>query len=94
MAYLTEPTWCMPMSPAIYPIPEARRRATVAELSRFLSQQGSVAQTSATSTPLTEQQIVAAGINPNDPANQNVYQFTINLAFGGRPDNADHQLLR
>jgi flagellar hook assembly protein FlgD len=48
-------------------------------------QPGSVAQTSATSTPLTEQQIVAAGINPNDPANQNVYQFEIHLAFVAGP---------
>ena len=44
-------------------------------------EQGSVAQTSASSTELNEQQIIAAGINPNDPANQFVYQFSVNLAF-------------
>ncbi len=36
---------------------------------------GSIAQTSATSTVLDEQQIEAAGLDPNDPANQNVVQF-------------------
>ncbi len=44
-------------------------------------QAGSISQTSATSTVLTEQQIVAAGINPDSPDNQNVYQFSVNLAF-------------
>ena len=48
-------------------------------------QSGSVAQTSATSTAMTEQEIVAAGIDPNDPANQNVYQFAIHLAFVAGP---------
>ena len=47
--------------------------------------QGSLVQTSLTSTRLTEPQIVAAGIDPNDPANQNIYQFTINLYFGPTP---------
>jgi hypothetical protein len=42
---------------------------------------GQVATASLTSTPLTYDQIVAAGIDPNDPANQNVVEFTINLAF-------------
>ncbi|MGA8723601.1 MAG: PKD domain-containing protein, partial [Acidimicrobiales bacterium] len=50
-------------------------------------QPGSVAQTSATSTELTYQQIVAAGIDPNDPANQFVYQFAIHLAFSAGPTN-------
>ncbi len=45
-------------------------------------QTGDIAQTSATSTPLSYQQIVDAGLNPDDPANQNVYYFTVNLAFG------------
>ena len=30
---------------------------------------------------LTYAQILAAGIDPNDPANQNVFEFTIHLAF-------------
>ena len=42
---------------------------------------GQVATTSLTSTPLTRDQIIAAGIDPNDPNNQNVYQFEIHLAF-------------
>ena len=42
---------------------------------------GQVATTSLTSTPLTKDQIIAAGIDPNDPNNQNVYQFEIHLAF-------------
>jgi PKD repeat protein len=46
-------------------------------------QSGNVAQTSLTSTPLTAQQVAAAGIDPNDPANQNVFQFEIHLAFFG-----------
>ena len=33
------------------------------------------------STQLTLQQIEAAGINTSDPANQNVYQFTVALNF-------------
>ncbi len=44
-------------------------------------QPGSVGQTSATSSVLDKQQIEAAGLDPNDPANQNVFKFTINLAF-------------
>jgi PKD repeat protein len=44
-------------------------------------QSGAIAQTSLTAQPLTEQQIVAAGINPNDPANENVFQFEVHLAF-------------
>ena len=50
-------------------------------------QAGSVAQTSATSTPMSRDQIVAAGINPADPANQNVYQFEIHLAFFPTPSS-------
>jgi PKD repeat protein len=42
---------------------------------------GQVATASLTSTPMTYDQIVAAGIDPNDPANQHVYEFKINLAF-------------
>jgi PKD repeat protein len=42
---------------------------------------GQIATASLTSTPMTYDQIVAAGIDPNDPANQHVYEFKINLAF-------------
>jgi PKD repeat protein len=42
---------------------------------------GDVATASVTTTPMTDQQIVDAGINPNDPANQNVIEFQIHLAF-------------
>ena len=55
-------------------------------------EQGSVGQTSATSTELTEQEIVAAGINPNDPGNQFVYQFDINLAFVAGPTSQPVQV--
>ena len=52
---------------------------------------GSVGQTSLTASPMTRDQIIAAGIDPNDPANQNVYQFEIHLAFvdGGTTYNVD-----
>jgi PKD repeat protein/flagellar hook assembly protein FlgD len=42
---------------------------------------GQVATASLASTPMTYDQIVAAGIDPDDPANQHVYEFKINLAF-------------
>ena len=42
---------------------------------------GQLATTEVTSHPLTYQEIIAAGIDPTDPANQHVYQFEINLAF-------------
>ena len=42
---------------------------------------GQLATTSLTSTPLTRDQITAAGIDPNDPQNQHVYQFEAHLAF-------------
>ena len=48
-------------------------------------EQGSISQTSATSTPLTYDQILADGLNPNDPANQNVFKFSIALAFFAGP---------
>jgi PKD repeat protein len=44
---------------------------------------GSVGTTSVTSQPMTYDQIVAAGIDPNDPDNQNVLNFSICLAFDG-----------
>jgi hypothetical protein len=44
-------------------------------------QPGQVATTSLSSQQLTEQEIVAAGINPNDPANQVVFSFVVHLAF-------------
>ena len=43
--------------------------------------QGQVATASLASASMTYDQIVAAGIDPNDPANQHVYQFSVNLAF-------------
>ncbi len=44
---------------------------------------GAVGTTDVTSDRLTYSEIIAAGIDPNDPANQNVYEFTICLAFNG-----------
>jgi PKD repeat protein/flagellar hook assembly protein FlgD len=46
---------------------------------------GQVAEASLTSAPLTRDEVVAAGINPDDPANQNVYQFTVNLSVNSSP---------
>jgi hypothetical protein len=43
--------------------------------------EGQVATASLTSTPMTLAQIEAAGIDPNAPGNQSVYQFHIELAF-------------
>lgn len=43
--------------------------------------QGQIATTSLTSTPLTYEEIVAAGIDPTAPENQHVYEFEIHLAF-------------
>ena len=42
---------------------------------------GQVATASLTSTPMTYQQILAHGIDPNAPGNQTVIQFAIHLAF-------------
>ena len=42
---------------------------------------GQVATASITSTPLTRDEIIAAGIDPDSPANQNVVQFTASLAI-------------
>jgi PKD repeat protein/flagellar hook assembly protein FlgD len=42
---------------------------------------GQVATASLSSTPMTLEQVVAAGIDPTDPNNQHVFEFTINLAF-------------
>ena len=47
----------------------------------LILESGAVAQTSLTATPLTAQEAQAAGIDPNDPGNQNVYEFEIHLAF-------------
>ncbi len=44
-------------------------------------QAGQTAVAQLSSTELTYPQIVALGLNPNDPANQNVYEFSANLAF-------------
>ena len=43
---------------------------------------GEIAQTDLTSRRLTYQEIVDAGIDPNDPQNQNVFEFEVNLVFG------------
>ena len=50
---------------------------------------GPVVSSTVTSTRLTYTQIVAAGINPDDPANQNVFKFTINLGFIGGGGGGD-----
>jgi Ca2+-binding RTX toxin-like protein/PKD repeat protein/flagellar hook assembly protein FlgD len=42
-----------------------------------------VATASLTSTPLTLEQVTAAGIDPTDPDNQHVYEFKIHLSFEG-----------
>ena len=55
-------------------------------------QAGSISQTSATSSTLDYQQILAAGLNPADPANQNVFQFTIDLAFFAGSSSSDVQV--
>jgi hypothetical protein len=48
---------------------------------------GEVATSSLKSKELTEEQIIAAGIDPNNPANQNVYEFEVKLAFiNGSPE--------
>ena len=46
---------------------------------------GEIAQTAMTATRMTRDEIIAAGIDPNDPDNQNVYEFEIHLAFFGTP---------
>src|SRR5262249_47153559 len=43
---------------------------------------GQVATATLTSTPLTYDQIIAAGIDPTSPDNQNVVPFTAELALG------------
>ena len=48
-------------------------------------QQGSLVETSLTSTRLTEQQIVAAGIDPTTQPTKTSYKFTIDLYFGPTP---------
>ena len=42
---------------------------------------GDVATASVTSTPMTRDEIVEAGIDVDDPANQNVVEFQVHLAF-------------
>ncbi len=48
---------------------------------------GAVVTSSLTSTEMTLAQIEAAGINPNDPANNEVFNFSLNLAFAGNGMN-------
>src|SRR5437588_231357 len=40
-----------------------------------------VAESHVTSKELNEEEIIAAGIDPSNPANQNVYEFEIKLVF-------------
>jgi hypothetical protein len=48
---------------------------------------GEVATSSLKSKELNEEQIIAAGIDPSNPANQNVYEFEVKLAFiNGAPE--------
>ena len=44
---------------------------------------GAVVTSNLTSTEMTLAQIEAAGINPNDPANNEVFSFSLHLAFAG-----------
>jgi PKD repeat protein/lysophospholipase L1-like esterase len=44
---------------------------------------GAAAEISVTSHRMTLEEIEAAGINTSDPANQHVYEFTVNGQFGG-----------
>ena len=53
---------------------------------------GSLAQATVTSTRLDYDQILAAGIDPDTPANHNVFKFSINLAFVGGPPAFDGYL--
>jgi flagellar hook assembly protein FlgD/PKD repeat protein len=46
---------------------------------------GEVATATVTSTPLTIDQIIAAGIDPTSPDNQNVVDFTVELAVNDSP---------
>jgi flagellar hook assembly protein FlgD len=50
-------------------------------------QPGSISQSSVSSSRLDATQIAAAGINPNDPNNQNVFKFAIKLAFIAGPNS-------
>ena len=42
---------------------------------------GQVATASLSSSPMTLDEVIAAGIDPTDPANQHVFEFTARLAF-------------
>jgi hypothetical protein len=53
---------------------------------------GAISQTSATSSALDYQQILAAGLDPSDPANQNVFKFEIHLAFVAGPTTQNVQV--
>ena len=46
---------------------------------------GQIAQTELTSRRLTYEEIIDAGIDPNDPQNQNVFEFEVHLMFGEIP---------
>ena len=51
---------------------------------------GQVATAKLTSKPMTLAEIEAAGIDVNDPANQNVYQFDVKLNVAGAPELCGH----
>lgn len=46
---------------------------------------GDVAKAEVDSRPLSLQEILDLGIDPNDPANQHVFEFTVNLQVGDEP---------
>ncbi|GAA3031594.1 PKD domain-containing protein [Actinokineospora globicatena] len=47
---------------------------------------GEVAATNLTSEPMTREEVVAAGIDPDDPANANTYSFSVNVALDPGPE--------
>jgi flagellar hook assembly protein FlgD len=62
--------------------------ATIADgagAATIVLKRGAIATASLTAARMTLDQIVAAGIDPNAPGNQNVTQFTINLAIDSSP---------
>lgn len=46
---------------------------------------GRVATSELTSEPLTREEIIEAGIDPDDPVNQNVYEFEVHIALDPLP---------
>ncbi len=54
---------------------------------------GQIATTTLESHPMTLAEIEAAGIDPNDPSNQNVWQFEVALNFTGPTGGPGHEHL-